>query len=265
MDTLIASAVEERRAARAARSAAGDGASAGDLLDLLLDAQEDGAMSAQQVSAQLLTFILAGHDTTAHTLSWLLWEVARQPELQARLQSEADAALPAREAFPAAAELRKLPLLDRVFKEALRKHPVAATGTLRKIEADRTLVGAPDAPPFTLRRGSLVSIVPFSTHRNPREWAPPVERFDPGRFLPGPSAGRHAFAYQPFSGGPRDCIGKGLARAEALSVLCVLFRRFEFELAGEAAAAAAAGREPRDHHMITRKPVDGIAVRVRAR
>ena len=64
----------------------------------------------------------------------MLFEVARQPELQAKLQSEADAALPAREGFPASTDLRKLPLLDRVFKEALRKHPVAATGTLRKLE-----------------------------------------------------------------------------------------------------------------------------------
>jgi cytochrome P450 len=262
MQELVRSCVSERRATRAA--ADGAGAASGDLLDLLLDAEAAGAMSDTEVDGQLLTFILAGHDTTAHTLSWMLYEVAAQPALQTALQAECDEALPDRGHFPSAATLRSLPLLDRVWREALRKHPVAATGTLRRLSADCTLTGG-DGEELTLRKGTTVSVVPFSLHRNPKHWESPVEAFDPDRFLPQALEARHPFAYQPFSGGPRDCIGKGLARAEALSVAAAMIRRFDFQLAGRAAEAAAAGAAPRDHHMITRKPLDGIAVRVSRR
>ncbi len=265
MDELVRGCVQERRDARAARAEAEEAGST-DLLDLLLDAQADGVMDEEGVRGQLLTFILAGHDTTAHTLSWLLFEVASQPQLQAALHAEVDAALPAgRLAFPAAADLREMPLLDRTWREALRKHPVAATGTLRLLQDECTLVGADGASRATLRAGTRVSVVPYALHRNERHWEAPVEAFDPDRFLPERVAARHPYALQAFSGGPRDCIGKGLARAEALAVLGALLRRFEFELAGAAAAAAAAGEAPRDHHMITRKPAEGIELRVRRR
>lgn len=153
-------AVEERRKARAAAAAAaaggglegGGGSTNSDLLDLLLDAQDAGVLNGEQVEATLLTFIIAGHDTTAHTLSWMLFEVAthrgggigggiggggsvtKTTPLQDALAAEALAALPDREAFPQRGDLRALPLLDRTFKEAMRKHPVAATGTLRIID-----------------------------------------------------------------------------------------------------------------------------------
>ena len=262
MRELVRGCVAERRERRASSA---EGESSSDLLDLLLDAQAAGVMDEEQVRGQLLTFILAGHDTTAHTLAWLLYEICEQPDLQSALHEEAKVALKERSAFPSASSLRELPLLDRTWREALRKHPVAATGTLRQLVEPCTLTGVDGKESYALRKGTVVSVVPYSLHRNPRHWEEPVEQFTPDRFLPDAVASRHPFAYQAFSGGPRDCIGKGLARAEALSVLGALVRRFEFELAGEAAAEAAANGELADHHMITRKPASGVEVRVRRR
>jgi len=241
----------------------GGAARAGDLLDLLLDAEAEGAISASQVSAQLFTFIVAGHDTTAHTLSFLLYEVCAAPHLRDTLAVEAAAALPGRLDFPTRATLRSVPLLDRTFKEALRKHPVAATGTFRALSTAMRLPSGEHLP-----AGARVLVPPFAVQRNPRHWPNP-ESFDPGRFTPEASEGRHKHAFQTFSSGPRDCVGKGLARAEGLSVLAALFRRFELRLVdgpgGEPYPDGAAIPEPADHHMITRKPAHGqeiILVRI---
>ena len=116
-----------------------DGTMATDLLGVLLEAHVEGVLTLQQVKAQLLTFLLAGHDTTAHTLTWMFWEVARQPSLQASLAQEARSVLPSRSDFPSKSSLSKLELLDRVWQEALRKHPVAATGTLRQVNRTVTV------------------------------------------------------------------------------------------------------------------------------
>jgi len=104
-----------------------------DLLGVLLEAHTQGVLSIDQVKAQLLTFLLAGHDTTAHTLTWMLWEVARAPSLQDALAAEARRVLPSRTDFPDKGALSKLEALDRAWQETLRKHPVAATGTLRQV------------------------------------------------------------------------------------------------------------------------------------
>ena len=169
----------------------------GDLLDLLLDADAEGAISASQVTAQLFTFIVAGHDTTAHTLSWLLYDVCAAPHLHDALAAEAADALPGRLDFPTRVTLRSVPLLDRTFKEALRKHPVAATGTFRALSAAVRLPSGERLP-----AGARVIVPPFAVQRNPRHWPDP-ERFDPGRFTPEASEGRHPHAFQAFSSGPR--------------------------------------------------------------
>ena len=123
-------------------------------------------------------------------------------------------------------------------------------------------------PPDTSRLPARPSCCPRTLgpvsgqHRNPAHWPKP-EEFDPGRWTPEAVAGRPTHAFQAFSSGPRDCIGRGLARAEGLAVLSALFRRFEFSHAPPDGGADAA--EPRDHHMITRKPAGGMWVRVAAR
>ena len=236
---------------------------AGGLLDLLLDAEAEGVISAAQVSAQLLTFIIAGHDTTAHTLSFLLYEVCAAPHLQDALAAEAAAALPGRLDFPTRETLRSVPLLGRTFKEALRKHPVVAGGTLRALS---TAVRLPSGE--RLPAGAVVGVPNFAVHRNPLHWPDP-EKFDPGRFTSEAIKGRHKHAFQGFSSGPRACIGQALATAEALSVLTAIFRRFELRLvdgpSGEPYPDGVAIPEQADHNMITRKPAHGVWFKVTAR
>jgi cytochrome P450 len=269
--------VGRRREARAAAAgeAAGVGITGNDgggggsatgaayLLDLLLDAEAEGVISAAQVSAQLQTFIVAGHDTTAHTLSFLLYEVCAAPHLQDELAAEAAAALPGRLDFPTRETLRSVPLLGRIFKEALRKHPVAASGTFRALSSAVRLPSGERLP-----AGARVGVPNFAVHRNPGHWPDP-EKFDPDQFTPEASKGRHKHALQAFSSGPRACIGQALASAEALSVLAAIFRRFELRLVdgpgGEPYPDGAAIPEPADHNMITRKPANGVWFKVTAR
>jgi len=264
MMATINDSVGRRREARAAAAAeaagvrvkgddegGGGGATgAADLLDLLLDAEAEGVISASQVAAQLHTFIIAGHDTTAHTLSFLLYEVCAAPHLQDELAAEAAAALPERLDFPTRETLRSVPLLGRTFKEALRKHPAVAGGTMRALSSAVRLPSGERLP-----AGARVSVPSFAVHRNPCQWPNP-EKFDPGRFTPEAIKGRHKQAFQAFSSGPRGCIGQGLATAEALSVLAAIFRRFELRLVdgpgGEPYPDGAAIPEPADHHMVGR-------------
>ena len=117
-----------------------------------------------------------------------------------------------------------MPLLGRTFKEALRKHPAVAGGTMRALSSAVRLPSGERLP-----AGARVVVPSFTVHRNPRHWPDP-EKFDPGRFTPEGSKGRHKQAFQAFSSGPRGCIGQGLATAEALRVLAAIFRRFELRL-----------------------------------
>jgi len=242
-----------------------------DLLGVLLEANAEGVLSLQQVKDQLLTFLVAGHDTTAHTLSWMAWELVQKPGLQDALAAETRLALPTRSEFPSKTSLSKLSLLDRVWQESLRKHPVGATGTLRQLR-NMTLVPTStgidgiDLGSFTtsayiqLPANSKISIPPFSVHRNQKHWPKP-ETFDPSRFEAAVVSERHPYAFQAFSAGPRNCIGKALARSEALSIMSVLLRRFELSLAD----ARDRESEPEDYHMMTRKPANGIRFYIKHR
>jgi cytochrome P450 len=189
--------------------------------------------------------------------------VCAAPHLQDALAAEAAAALPGRLDFPTRETLRSVPLLGRTFKEALRKHPVVAGGTLRALS---TAVRLPSGE--RLPAGAVVGVPNFAVHRNPLHWPDP-EKFDPGRFTSEAIKGRHKHAFQGFSSGPRACIGQALATAEALSVLTAIFRRFELRLvdgpSGEPYPDGVAIPEQADHNMITRKPAHGVWFKVTAR
>jgi cytochrome P450 family 6 len=223
------------------------GANQTDLLNILLDAESNGIIKRDDVKGQLLIFLFAGHETTAHTLSWLLYEVSLNRDLQQALYEEARETLSSRDDFIMDSNVIEahLPLLDCVWKETNRKHPAAATGTLRKVGNVPIVVGNG----LELPAKASVLIPPFSLHRNEKYWPHP-EVFDPSRFKEGAMASRDPMAFQAFSAGPRNCIGAKLARAEALSVMAVIFRRFKVMCVEKGEIA--------DFCSLTRRPRHGI-------
>jgi cytochrome P450 len=163
---------------------------------------------------EVLTLIVAGHETTAAALTWTWYLVSQHPEITAQLQAEADAA--ARPLSLDAAE--SLKFTHQVIQEALRLYPPGWLLTRRTLEADE-LGGFPVAP------RTDVFICPYLLHRHPAFWSEP-EAFRPERFAAADAAERHRFSYIPFAVGPRHCIGEGLAMFEMLVHVQRMSRRF---------------------------------------
>jgi cytochrome P450 len=221
--------IAERRASGAVRD---------DLLARLLAARDDdGTMTDRQVRDEAVTLFVAGHETTAIALTWSLDLLARHPEIQRAAQAEADALA----APPTAADLPRLGLCLRIFKEATRLYPPIYTFT-REAIVD-VAVG-----PHTLPRGTTVYITPYTLHRDPALWPDPP-RFDPDRFTAAGESSRPRTAWLPFGAGPRTCIGLHFALLEGPIVLATLLRRLRFEPTGAAPALAA---------LSTLRPADGF-------
>ena len=216
IDHLIA----ERRASGAADT--------GDLLSmLLLSTDESGdAFSDGEVRDQLVTFFVAGHETTSNALTWTWALLSQHPAVEARLHDEVDAALGGRR--PALADLPRLPYTLQVIKESMRLYPPAWTLNIRRAAADTTLGG------HAIRRGDLIWIAPFAMHRRPA-YFPDPERFDPDRWTPEREKALPRYAYMPFGGGPRVCIGNGFAMMEAQLIVAAVARRFRLRLAPDQA------------------------------
>ena len=211
IDRLIA----ERRASGAADT--------GDLLSmLLLSTDEAGdAFSDTEVRDQLVTFFVAGHETTSNALSWTWALLSQHPEVEARLQAEVDEVLGNRP--PALADLPRLPYTLQVIKESMRLYPPAWTLNIRRAVADTTI------GPYAIRRGDRIWIAPFVMHRRPA-WFPDPERFDPDRWAPEREKALPRYAYMPFGGGPRVCIGNGFALMEAHLIVAAVARRYRLRL-----------------------------------
>ncbi len=211
VDTII----QQRRALSEPRS---------DLLAMLLDARdaETGVgMSDQQIRDEILTLLLAGHETTANTLSWTLYLLAQRPDIAANLQSEYRRVLRGRP--PRMDDLPQLSLTRMVIDESMRLYPPAwALG--RHALAEDEISG------YTIPKGAYVLVFEYVTHRHPDFWERP-DAFDPGRFEPERATGRHRFAYFPFGGGPRLCIGNQFALIEAQLILATLLSRYQLRLA----------------------------------
>jgi cytochrome P450 len=213
-DALMGEMIAARRADRTER---------GDLLSMLMaatDPETGEGMNDRQLRDEIMTFFLAGHETTANALGFAWWLLAENPSVARRLQDEVDC-LPKNRPL-GFADLAALPYAKRVFEETLRLYPPAHTLSRRSVAED--YIGGVRVPP-----NSLVSISTYVTHRNPDLWPDPG-RFDPERFTPERSVGRHRFAYIPFGGGPRICIGMPFAIAEAQIILATLARSFNIRL-----------------------------------
>jgi cytochrome P450 len=231
LNRVIADMIAERRAA---------GATGDDLLSLLLRAREDGAgMTDEQVRDEALTLFLAGHETTAIALTWTWWLLARNPEAEARLHAELDAALPDR--VPSVADLPELPYTQAVISESIRLRPPAwAIG--------RTAIAGHRANGYSIDQGSIVVISPWLLHHDPRWWPKPAS-FRPERWLDA-DLERPRYAFIPFGGGPRVCIGEPFARLEAAMLLASIARRWRF--------ASPTDREPDIQAVITLRPRGGL-------
>ncbi|MFB7372255.1 cytochrome P450 [Streptomyces sp. NPDC056222] len=206
----------------AERRAAGEAEDGGqDLLSLLAEAEsaEDGTFDASELREQVLVFLLAGHETTATSLGFALHLLALHPEQQKRAHEEVDRVLAGR--VPGAADLDGLPYLTQVLKEAMRIFPAAAAIGRRAVEA--TEIGG-----HTIPAGADVIVAPWVTHRHPAYWEDP-ERFDPERFTPEAEASRPRYAWFPFGGGPRACIGQHFSMLESVIALAMLLQAFEIE------------------------------------
>jgi cytochrome P450 len=253
LDRVLYGVLDARLAARAdgARGASGPG----DLLDLLLDARdaETGAgMSREQLRDELATLFMAGHETTAHALTWAWALLAHHPEVAGKLRAELDAVLGGRP--PSLDDLPILPYTRAVFEETLRLYPTAPI-LARRVAADTTLGG------YRVAAGRLVFVSVYSIHRRPDLWDEP-ERFRPERFVAPPTApappasGRPRLAYMPFGAGQRRCIGVHFAQLEAQLLLAQIAQRYELRLAPPAGTEAGADPEamPEYELAITLRP-----------
>lgn len=189
-----------------------------DLLGMLMEARDDGhaGMDDVQLRNEILTMFVAGHETTARLLAFAFYVVARHPEVETRLHQELDAVLHG--GTPAMSDLPALTYTRMIVDETLRLYPPAWLFA-RQAVADDEVMG------YHVPAGALVALSPYATHRHPAFWED-AERFDPERFSPARSAGRSKYAYMPFGGGPRQCIGNTFALSEAVLVLATVAQRF---------------------------------------
>jgi cytochrome P450 len=206
----------------------------------------------------MLLILFAGHDTTGHTMTWLLFELARNPSIQKELQREVDgfySALSGRD--PDYRDLAKLELLDRCVTETLRMWPAVANGTFRQLQYPDTVRG-PGGEDVELPRGTSVQVVNWARHRNPELWGSDVDHFNPHREFaeeelarvgcPHAAMNPQSERFSPFTYQPRSCLGRNFAQMEMRLIMLNLLHRFDFSLAApyDKLAGATLGATPDD-------------------
>lgn len=213
---LIAQAVDRRAPA--------DGDD-GELIDLLRDATDPETgerMTRETIIDELMVFLIAGHDTTATTLTAAMWLLGRHPRIQEQVATEARAVGP----HPTADDVPRLATTGRVLQEAMRLYPPGSFLPRRAMQ-DTTVEG------YRISAGTDVVVSTWAIHRDPALWPDPT-RFDPDRFLPEVTQHRDRWAYLPFGGGPRSCVGDHFAMTEATLALATLVRRLRITSTGRA-------------------------------
>ena len=239
LERIVASLVAQRDAR--------GGATGDDVLSRLIVStreESDPTVGARRMRDELVTLLLAGHETTASTLGWTLHLVDRHPAVGERLHAEAVDTLGDRE--PEYEDLRRLPYTTAVVQEAMRLYPpVWILPRLAQREDEVAGFGVP--------AGADVVVCPYTLHRHPAFWPEP-ERFDPDRFAPAGTANRPRYAYIPFGAGPRFCVGNTLGMMEAVLVTAMIAR--ELRLSG------APGRAVRPEPMLSLRVRGGLRMTV---
>ena len=236
-DSLIQRAIDERR-----REGPKD-----DLLSMLLEARDEEtgeAMSDKLLRDELITMVSAGHETTANALSFALYALSKHPEHLRAVRDEATSVFG--HGLPDVSQVKKLTTTTAVIEETMRLYPPVWVFERRALQPDR--IGDYDVP-----KDATVAVSPFVMHRSPALWEEP-ERFDPGRWTPAAKEARHKFAYMPFGGGPRTCIGNTFAMTEAVLVLAMIVGRFRLE--------ALADRPLVLDPLVTLRPKGGLPMRL---
>jgi cytochrome P450 len=244
IDTTVRGLIRERRAS---------GQDHGDLLSMLLlavDQEGDGqGMTDEQVRNEAVTLLLAGHDTTAAALSWVFYLLAKHPEAAARVREEMGQVIGDR--LPAGADVARLHYTERFLKETMRLYPPAIGVFARQAVTDVEIGG------YTIKKGGVVRALSYPVHHDAR-WFPDPERFDPDRFLPERMEEVPQYAYFPFGGGPRVCIGNNFALMEMTLIVATVLQGFELQLAPQQ-------QEPRLSVMLSLRPKGGLWMTVEPR
>jgi cytochrome P450 len=244
LDRVIYGIIADRRAS---------GRDTGDLLSMLLLAQDEegeGSLSDEQVRDEVLTLFLAGHETTANALTWGWYLLSQNPEAAERMHAEIDQVLAER--TPSLEDLPKLPYTSGVFSETLRLYPPAWAIGRRALE-DVELGG------FLIPARCVVLLSPYVTHRDPR-WFPEPESFRPERWVTSEhdeETARPKFAYFPFGGGARVCIGERFAGMEGVLLLAAIAQKWTF--------SHQTGHKVQPQAQITLRPKFGMKMFARRR
>jgi len=214
LDSILSGIIRARRTS---------GEDRGDLLSMLLLAKDEDSgagLTDRQVRDEAMTLFLAGHETTAVALTWTWVLLDQYPPVRQRLENEVDEVLQGRP--PAVKDLPNLPYTRQVIQEAMRLYPPAWTIGRQAVEAIQ--IGR-----YNLDPGSIVLVSPYAVHRQP-EFFPEAETFNPDRFSPERERDLPRYAYIPFGGGPRICIGNNFAMQEACLILAAMVQKVRLSL-----------------------------------
>jgi cytochrome P450 len=244
LDQIIYRIVEERRAG---------GADAGDLLSMLLAARDEETggtgMTDQQIRDEVMTLILAGHETTANALSWTWYLLAEHPEVEARLHAELDEVLDGGRRLPTVEDIARLRYTEMVVSESMRLYPPAWV-------VGRLAIKDCESGGYIIPAGALVLVSQYVMHRDARYFPRPAS-FDPMRWTMEAKESRPAYSYFPFGGGARRCIGEGFAWMELVLLVASIASRWRMTLDP--------GQRVETYPRITLRPRHGIRVTLERR
>ena len=240
LDRLVYEIIERRRKS---------GERQDDLLGTLLTAgsgepEKKQGLTDREIRDEVMTLLLAGHETTANLLTWSCHLLSRHPEAAERVRTESREALGSRD--PEFDDLPALSYTKMVLQESMRLYPPVWIISRRAVGDDR--IGG-----YAIPAGSTVTICPYTLHRHPDFWDRP-EAFRPERFSPGMEKERHPRAYLPFGGGPRSCVGQHFAMMEAALILAMIARRYRLE--------PVEGQPVEPEPLVTLRPRNGVQLRL---